>query len=256
MTSTLYDFNFYCVTESKYVDVWAPELPSPLLCPNNSAHTINADSVSIAQTVSQQQFIALEASKGYYQAKSVCVHIPAGATGSIYTQDISWTANILLWTMTLYVSDDSIEDVISLISGPDTTIGYITASAGIGATTITVSSTVITNVTRGLNITLYDGVNRNELGEITAINTSTNTLTFQTATTTAFSPGTLVYLNIHTIKDFQICDTMMSNQGITFGAKGFKGKELPANMIVRFKNTNNNGLAKEITFKVEYYIIG
>ena len=81
MTSTIYDFNFYCITESKYVDVWAAELPSPLLCPNDSAHTINADSVSIVQTVSPQQFTAIEASEGYYQGKSVCIRIPAGATG-------------------------------------------------------------------------------------------------------------------------------------------------------------------------------
>ena len=158
--------------------------------------------------------------------------------------------------MTLYVSDSSIDDVINLISGPDTTVGYIIAPASIGATTITVSPTVIANVTRGLNITLFDGTNRNELGEITAINTSTNVLTFQTATTNSFAPGTLVYLNVHTIKDFTICDNMMSNQGISFGSKGFKGKKLPANMVVRFKNVNNTGVAKDIAFKVEYYIMG
>jgi len=253
--TTLYDFNFLCVTEGKYVDVWGTQQPNPLLCPNNSAHTVDPTTVRIVQTVSPQQFTALEASQGYYQAMSVCICVPAGATGAIYTQDISWPADILIWTTTLYTTTDSMDDVFSLISGPDTTIGVLTVAANIGDTTINVSPTVTANVTRGLNLSLFDGTNRNDLGEVTVIDTVNNIITFQTALTNAFNPNTLVYLNVYTIKNFTICGTMMSNQGITFGAKGFKGKELPANMILRFVNVNNNGLAKMISFKVEYYII-
>lgn len=254
MSIILYEYRFFCTTEGKYVSVWGTSPPSPLLCPNNSADTVDASTIHVAQTVSQSQFTALEASTGYYQAMTICMDIPNGTPGYVYTQDVTWPGEILLWTNTLYVDLDAENDIINLISGPNTTIGIVTAGVNIGVTTITVSSTVIANVTRGLNITLFDGVNTDELGKITAIDKVNSIITFATPTTHAFAIGSLVRLNIHTIDNFIICKPMISSYGITYGHKGIKGKTVPPGVIIRVNYTNVSGLAKKIAWKVEYYI--
>lgn len=48
--STVNHYRFRCVTEGVDVYVWGEALPT--LCPNDSAHTINADSITIVETVS------------------------------------------------------------------------------------------------------------------------------------------------------------------------------------------------------------
>jgi hypothetical protein len=173
--------------------------------------------------------------------------------GTVFTKDISWPMKIYLWTTSVYLPADSEGDKFEIIAAPDTPIGYITGPAGIGVTQISVSETVTANMIPGLDITLYDGVNRNDLGRITACDTINHTVSFETATINAFSPGTLVLFSLKNVRDFAVCRNIAME--VSLAAGWIKYKEVPPNTILRMVYYNNNGGAKCIAMKVEYYIM-
>lgn len=61
MTQILYKYRFYCVTEGAYKEVWA-ETP-PVLCPSDGTHTINTDSITIIDTISDTNVVATNVPK-------------------------------------------------------------------------------------------------------------------------------------------------------------------------------------------------
>jgi hypothetical protein len=254
MSSTVYLYRAHCIEENIDITEWGTSPPT--LCPNDhSNRELDPNSISIVNTISQQQFTALENSDGWYQATSFVMDIPAGATGTVYTKDTSWPADIIIWQTDIYTDNtiDGTGDVIDLIAAPDTIIGAITVGANIGDTVLNMSPTVFGILTRGIDITITDGTNRNELGYVISINIINNTVTVQNPLTNNFAPGSLIYLNIHTIRHLYV--NKLVNR-YNFGKKGFKGKIVPANTCLRLCYTNTTGTAKTIACKVEVYISG
>ena len=160
---------------------------------------------------------------------------------------------IYLWTTSLYLPSDSEGDTFDLIAAPDTPIGYLVNVANISGTQIMVSDTVTANMIPSLDITLYDGNNRNELGRITAFDQENHLVTFETATTNSFAAGTLVLFSLKNIRNFAVCRNISTE--VHLSSAWIKYKEIPANTIMRIVYHNNNGSAKCIGMKVEYYIM-
>jgi hypothetical protein len=145
-----------------------------------------------------------------------------------------------------------IGDFITVVASPETTVGVLTVTANSGATTINVNSTVTDNVERGFLITLDDTVNKDVVGRCTAVDSIAGTISFETATTNTFTAGTPVKIGVYVLKDIYVADT----NTIDIGTKGFKGKTITANMILRIYYENNSGTTKTMYWKPEYYSKG
>ena len=197
----------------------------------------------------------MEDTSGWFYATSFVIDIPVGNTGDVIIHDISFPADILLWQIDIYTDGtaNGNGDTINMIAGPDTIVGVITVDANISDTVLTVSSTVLEYVSRGIDITISNGVNKNELGYITAIDKINSTVTIKNALTNNFTIGSVICLNVHTIKNLVITELIKE---YSFGKKGFRGKQVPANTIMRLVYTNNANLDKKIACKIECYIIG
>ena len=51
MSDTVYQYRLYCETEDAYVEVWDTEAPT--VCPNNNGHTIDTDSITVIDKITQ-----------------------------------------------------------------------------------------------------------------------------------------------------------------------------------------------------------
>jgi len=249
--STVYKYRFMCPNEGTYSYIWGTEAPSK--CPHDGSE-IDPETIIVIETVSSQQVTAVEASEGYYQATAICIDIPNGKPKTVYMSDLSWPANILLWTATLYPEKNSSGDIIDVITSPDTGIGRIVEDTTSGVNTFKVSTSVINNIVRGLDIIIKNGDKTNELGGVVAIDKENKIITTQFSTTDDFPINSLLFLNIYTVKNYKISEGMTSKD-ITFGHKGFKGKIVTAGQTLRIKYLNNSGSAKTVGWKLEYYIV-
>lgn len=250
--TTVYYFRYYCPTEAAYKFMWGTTPPTN--CPTDNA-AIDPSTITVMQTVTTAETIVTDGSDGWYQSTSLAMGI-TGATGT-YTQDYSWPCDILLWTAAIFYDSTAANDHFQIIVAPDTAIGYLTAICNSGSTTMTVSPTVLAFIQRGLNLALNDGVNKNQLGRVTAINTNTNIVTFETTTANTFAMYTPVYISIYMVRDFFLAPSIVSTgSSIKFAGKGLRGKTIPANTIVRFCYTNNSAVAKNMSIQMEYFLMG
>jgi len=240
-----------CLTENLRI-VTDYRTTVPTSCPNNSGHTIDPDQTTVYDTRTMNNVSVLIPS-GYYQCTTVDLDMPTCTPGTIFTKDISWPMRVLLWTTSFYLPENSAGDVFDVIAAPDTPIGYLIAQASADSTTISVSPTVIQNMIPGLDITLYDGVNRNDLGRIVSCDAENSTVTFEDATINSFNIGTIVLFNLKNVRQFDVCRDIATE--VHLAAGWVKYKEIPPNTTLRMVYYNNNGGTKCIAMKVEYYIV-
>lgn len=250
MSSTVYQYRIYCIEEATYVTTWGTQ--TPVLCPNNhSDRSINSSLTTIIDKIEPMAVTAEEPTYGYFQSKCFEFDIPSGVTGDVSTYDVSWVGNILLWRSIFYIKDENLEDRIDVEAGPQTVVGVNTVAVSPGDTVINVNSTVIDYVLyRGLHIHITDGVNQDYLGETLAIDKVNYQITIGNAATNSFAPGSYIQMTVCSVENFVPC--MVG--AIKFADKGFKGQSLTAGTIIRLKYTNNNGAAKKIHLRLEYYL--
>lgn len=252
MTSnSLSSYLITCLTESARI-VSNYSLTPPTTCPHNTEHTIDPTQTSVYDTQALTN-VSVMIPDGYYQCTTMDLDMPTCTPGTVFTKDITWPMRIFLWTTSFYLPSDSEGDTFDVIAAPDTTIGYLTENVDVDSTQITVSESVTSNMIPGLDITLFDGNNRNELGRITACDPINHTVTFEAATTNSFSVGTLIYFNLKNIRNFDVCRNVATE--VNLASAWIKYKEIPANTIMRMVYHNNNGGAKCIAMRVEYYIV-
>ena len=248
--SSVYHYRVYCNTDSKNEYVWNTSIPTT--CPINSEHDINTESISIINEINPNLLkIQEERIPTGENFRSECYPL-FGATGPdvITTRDFTWPYPVTVLEIKLYVEDQNKGDKIGLQVGPDTIIGVITSPVSIGATSITVSSTVLDYLMNGYNLSLTDGVNTDDCGRVNNINTSTSTVTFSTPTTHSFSHTSPTYVRqtVRVIDDFTLGPKWL----ISVGDSKIGGAYVPSNTIVRTIYTNNENYSKTLYAQIEY----
>ncbi len=223
----------------------------PTVCPNNSVHEIESSSVKIAGSYSDIAKVE-EYSDGYFETSHVVMNIPSGTPGDITEHDVSWPMNFLLWKTLITPTSDMIGDLITVVASPETTVGVLTQTVNIGDSTFNVNSTVTDNTWRGFRIVLDDTVNKEVLNRCSAVDSVNGTISTTATTSQSFAAGSAVKIGVYVLKDINVTDT----QTIEIGAKGIKGKTIPANMILRVYYTNNSGTSKVLKWRVEGYNTG
>lgn len=246
--STIYKYRAWCIEEAKYVEEWSESQPT--LCPNNHANrNLDPGSISVIQTQSDNIVTAAENSIGYFETTQVINNVPSGATGAVSQFDVTWDSDITLWRTVFSASADMIGDEIKVVAAPETTVGTITSSVAVSDTIINVSNTVTANVIRGLECILSNGtVTHTTI--ITNVNPINNTITIKQPSPYTFDVNTtVVQISIFIVKYIKIHNT----NDIEIGLKGIKGKEIKQGTIIRIYYTNNNGQAKTVYWRPEYY---
>lgn len=248
MGENIHHWQYKCVEEDALVYMWSKDAPTT--CPNNNTHTIDSNTpVTIIDTITTNKVQVEEDSHGYFETTHLLFDIPTGTPGNVTEHDVSWPMNILLWKTYLTPSSDMIGDTISVLASPETTVGVLTAPANIGDTILNVNSTVLENMYRGFLVTIDDGINKDVLGRCTNIDITNSQISVQTPLSYAFAAMVPVKISVYIIKDIHIG----SAEKISIAAKGFKGKNIPAGMIVRVYYTNNSGTVKTFRFRTEIY---
>lgn len=247
--STVYHYKFFCITENTYVDTWGETAPT--LCPHNTSDTIDLNSMVIVEKITTDNVIIADGTAGYYQATSMVIDVPTMTPGAIFTYDKTFPFDIYIWTNSFYSSSDMVNDSFSIVVGPDTAIGYNTVIGNIGDTTLYVSATVFSSgyLGNGVEMSIFNGVNYQKIGRISSYNATAGTITFETALTNTYNPGSGVLLNLHIVKD-QVIGA--ANQFYIFGRKGIATRKVPKNTVIRFKYMNSSGAAKTLYFDMEY----
>ena len=247
MTSVIYQYRFHCIEEDIDVTAWGETAPT--LCPNNHAdRTIDTNSITVIETRKPTAVTAQENSNGYFETNMFVNNVPSGATGTVSTFDVEFDSDVTLWRTVLSCGSNMIGDEIKVVASPETIVGQVTSPVSIGDTVINVNSTVTANVYRGCELVLDNTVNKH-VTIVTAINAVAGTITIKNSSPYAFAATSLVKLGVFVVKYAKIHDT----NPIDIGLKGIKGKELTKGVVLRIYYTNNDGQAKTIHWRSEYY---
>ena len=250
--TTLYNYRLYCIQEASFVNVWGTEAPTT--CPNDhSDKSIDATQTVIIGKMDDKTVVTTQPTIGSFQHTTRTMTIPAGNVGDVTVMDLSWPMSLQVWKTEFYTKTENIGDYLSVVLAPDTLVGVITVNAAIGATTIHVSPTAVTNelIVRGIHLKLDNGTTSNECGRILAFDKDANTITFETPLTNNFTGmATMIKL---TLVSFDTVLLHRPDSVHRVGEKGFQGKALPPNTLARALYTNNTTDAKTLVFTLEYY---
>ena len=244
---TVYQYQLYCNTEATYVTTY--QTSTPTVCPNNIAHSINTDSITILDTISNDIVKVQQETTttgGHFKCHTRVINITT--TGTV-TSDLTWPFVVTPLSVYFITTSDHVGDNFEINIAPDTTVGNITANVASSATTVTVSAGAITAFKVGYYLTLADGTNTDDMGRVTVVNTATNQLTAETPTTHSFLAitPTLVKLTIKPVVDYEIGPA----GAYTIGVSNLQGNSVPANTTIRWKYTSNSGTTKKFVGKVE-----
>lgn len=256
--NSVYKYQIYCITEGKFVQGYGEQ--SPTTCYHDTTHTINPNSVQVLDLIGPNTVISVDASPadGNFQISNIEFEIPPNPTGNtqIIYKTITYPFDLYLWQMSITPPFVCVGDILSLIIGKDTPIGYLTQPALAGQTTLSVSSTVITYVYRGyqLGITLdptAQPIVYEDLDMITHIDKTNSTITVQKPLSVSYPAGAVLLLSLYPLKEV-VLDTY---QRFVLGAKGTKAKLIPANTPITIKYTDNtvNAEPLKLYFLIEYY---
>lgn len=250
--TTVYYWRVWCNTENDWVYSWSET--EPVICPNTtgSAHSINPDSISEFEQLSEN-FVEIQEESiptgGHYKAETIKLQAATGP-GTISEIELMWPMPISMISVNFVSTDDHKGDYISLEVPSNQLIGTITEDLQINESVISATQEVIDLVKIGYYLTLNDENNSDDLGRIITIDKNNLTITMENPATHSYdklSP-TLIYLTVCPFKDFEIGEPTHR----FFGDSCTRTSHVPKNMKAIIKYRNNSAYSKEILFEYEY----
>ena len=245
---TLNQYRLFCITENIHIDTWSESPPS--ICQHNNSDTIDTSSIVIIDSISSNDVNIVQSTPGFtgefYRSQGFNLVIPPN---TIASKVFSWPFNITLLTFSMQLNSANEGDTVNLFVAPNTTIGSITRNITQGDTVIYVSSTVLSNIHFGHNVTITNGNQKIEMGECINIDLVNGILTCDTPANISIMSGAYVQSSRHTLKDFYINS---SNIIYTLANKTINGMSLPKNTnnTIYYNNTSNT--SKNFAFSIEF----
>lgn len=198
-------------------------------CPEDPSHPFQPGSASIANVTEPTIATITQSESGFTHPEVLGqrLDVTASLTGFI---DFERPYLITAKGFAGYTEAANEGDRFDILAGPDTFIGVLTGSALVGATTIAVSPSVIANIRPSLLVKLEEGATTNDLGRVISVDAGGGTITVETATTDAFSPGANVLITIMLATDLPV-PTFPSR--IDTGVGPISGADIPAGTKIR-----------------------
>ena len=125
-------------------------------------------------------------------------------------------------------------------------IAVNSSSINVGDFKINVNNKVYMNVGQVLSIT--DGINTDDLGEIFEINETENQIIIEKQCNNVYNPGSFIFPKLHVIKNFKI----NSAQTYTIGEKTLTGSYIKKFYVIRLVYRNASNTNKNFNWYVEY----
>ena len=249
--TTVNHYKLWCSTENAYVYTWGTSPPTT--CPHDTSHTVDTNTTVITESVSPNLVTIQAPSYGTNASYRVdCFDVPVAAGPNVVTTyDIVWPYNVSVRGTTLHFTSDNIDDVLNVVAAPDTTIGAITSDVTAGDTVINVTPTVFSYVQVGYFLSLSDGLNSSDLGEIIALNSSNGQVTVTVPADQNYSAASPTYVRftVGRIRNFKI-----RNAGaIPLGQAEIGGTVVPAGTITRILYNNQSNTPKTFNALAEIF---
>jgi len=243
----VFKWRVYCNTETTWTYGYLDEDQTPTSCFNDNSHIINTNSMSIVEVISDQIITVKEEvtpTGGHFKIHKYKIVCPPGAS----EHDYSYPYPISALNVTLNTTDSHTDDELEVIVSPDTIVGVSTSDTNVSDNVINVSQTVVDNVKIGYYLSLFDGVNSENLGRVVNVNKNNLQVSVETPCTQIFTSGSFIRFSIKVIDYFTI--GFPANSILGTGKIG--GSYIPTNTIVRIKYTNNGETTKNIYPILEY----
>lgn len=245
LNKNLYKYSIRCSSENKLVYCWS-EYP-PQVCPNNTNHLIDLNSIQIIDSVIQNSVNIIQstgATGDNYRVESKRLVIPAN---SEVWEDYTWGFPIAVMTINWFVDTPNVNDIINGYIAPNTTIGAITLKVTIGDTLIHVSPTVSKYIKIGYEVNITNGVTNIFMGEVKMIDSINSTLLLTFPASATINAPAYVQMTIHNIKDIYL------TPGTTnLASKHITSSLLPTGIKARLKYNNKDSVEKTFVFCIEY----
>lgn len=189
-----------------------------------------------------------DTTQSLFAAKSLVVDVSSGE--SITTVDFSWPYPIAIMSGTFGATEDMIGDELNIHIAPNTLIGALIQPLNVGDTSIYCSPTVFENIKLGYYFGLYNGGGDTgvELGQVIYKDPENSVLTIDAPSDVSANAGTYVAMCVKLIPYMYLS----SIDKIEIGKDIPTGQRIPTNLPIRVNYFNNNGVAKKVSFFVEY----
>ena len=244
---TVSRYRIMCNTDQKYVYVWSDTPPT--VCPDNNAHLIDANTITIIDTISNSQVLIQHDTTGTfgrYRAEGKQISCAPGVT----EHDFKWPYDINVFSVGIHCDQDTRGDILDSLISPHTIVGYTTAPIVIGDNTINLSTTASLYLAMGILVDVIDPSTGTsfDFGEITS-NITNNVATCENISTVAFNPGCLIRLTLNNIRKY----VLGQNGVISLGTVSSYSSTIPKNTTVRVRYQNNGTVTKLFNFYFQFY---
>jgi hypothetical protein len=198
----LLKYKIYCVTDKRFEEVWLPESASPpTKCPVNSNHEINPDSIFVDGGTEELSVEIKEESiqtGGHFRTQDFCFKCKPNDTTKYR---FSFPIEISVLSFKLSVTSNMSGDKFSGIISPNTVVGLLTQDIDItndSHKTFTVSSSVISNVFKGMIIDLFNSSDNttSDCGQIIDIDSNNNKITVENLPNVNYPTGSYVRVGV------------------------------------------------------------
>jgi hypothetical protein len=180
--------------------------------------------------------------QSFFAAETILIDISVGE--SIKIVDYKWPFDIALKTGTLYITEDMVGDEMTVEAAPNSVVGAIIQNVNIGDTSIYGSPTVMENAKRGYWCNIYPA--GTEISRICTVEADhigicpPATMNIAAGNYISVTPKIIPYVYFNSAGKLEIGKTLQM------------GQRVPKGEIIRIKYKNNNGLAKKISWFIEY----
>jgi len=247
-------YQVFCITESMFVPSMSMNGTTVAVCPNNSTHQVNPDSI---QELERRAFEAPQAvvnivreelvpTGGNPRATSISV------TAAAATQDVAFKSlpyPLTLKRASIRTTDAHAGSTVRLSINLDTNGGVLAQSAAITDSTLYVTQSVYNSSTVGMDVLLSDNNGPFiKVGRVIAKNIGLTALVLDTPLITSYTQGTLVALQYALIDDIVLGpgDTYSFNDNRVMGVR------IPPNARITFTLTNPNSASATLHCYVDY----
>jgi hypothetical protein len=245
LNKNLNKYSIRCSSEGKLVYCWDEKQPG--VCPNNTNHLIDLNSIKVIDTVVQNSVNIIQSNGNTgnnYRVQSKKLLIPANST---HYEDYTWEYPIDVMTINWIADASNIGDTIDGYVAPNTTIGAVTSNITSGDTLIHVSSIVLAYIKIGYEINITNGTTNIIMGEVNGIDKVNSTLLCTIAASENINAPAYVQMTIHNIMDIHLTPGIF-----ILAAKSITSSSLPKGTIARLKYVNNGNTEKTFIFYYEF----
>lgn len=235
-----------CITENTtiFTDFRSTK---PTACPNNNTHQIDAEAIFPYNTIaaSYVQICQGGTANAHFKLQS---YEFTTSTAAAETFEVIFSYSVVPRLMTFRPSADNIGDSVSIISSPSKYAGKTTAIGVFNTNILTISSTAIAAISVGQLVTAKNGLIQLQLGEVIAIDYSTNTLTFGKVLPATVLLNSDLYITTELVTNMKILTTDV----IAIGSNNLTSNEVAAGAGFTIGYVNSTRTKKNINFTIEY----